>query len=940
MPAFSLAAALMLAAAPPALPAGAIRIENAHVRWIIGRDGRNLGIWARRSGMEIMRREPTSWFAVARKGDRGLTPDRVAMADGKLTLDFPGGAQAVLSVVTRPDAIVFTVERWRGDADEFTFANAPLTLDPEKDEPFAACALALNVRTNVLPLPGPANELGAHAYARLGIQGASAALVAGPTGGLRAQLKRTVSAAPDLPHSSVGGPWAMDARATRASYLFNHNGLGVADVPKWVATARAVGATQIDFHGGESFRFGDFAPSPKLYPRGRADLKAVIDGLHAQGLQAGLHTYAFFIDKKSPYVTPVPDKRLAFARTLTLAEPLTADADTVTVAESTQGLNATTGFFVPNSATLRIGDELITFTAASQSPPWRFTGCTRGALGTKSAAHAAGDKADHLKELFGLFLPDPDSTLFTEVADNTARMYNECGFDMIYLDALDGSFILAGGEWAWHYGSKFVFELCKRLQRPAIMEMSTFHHHLWCVRSRMGAWDCPRTGVKEFVDMHRVVNRANTRMFLPSQLGWWSIFGWDGVQPDRTMPDDLEYLLCKAVADDAGVAMMGFSPEVLAEAEGLQRHAELIRRYEEIRRTGAAPPALRRRLGEPRAEFTLVDGKPGKRAFAPVSYAKRTVEGPKAAWRVASPFPAQPARVRIEALLQVGPNKDPNRLLSAATLGSLTTPKCAPGVTLTVGVGPGPAAEGAVRLTAKNATAASNGAWCMVERLFNPAIDLTHKALGVWVHGDGKGAVLNLQLRSPENVTPGAAERYVRLDFTGWRRVELPEPESERLSTVAWPYAADRATWETNRTAAFGAAYKLYHPWVVYGSIGALGVWLNNVPANGETEVVIGAVEALPLVDGVVTYPSVTVAGRTLTFPVELQSGQWLEYEPGKPARVYSPSGKPLRQVEPTGEAPTLQSGANEVTFSCRENPSTPPRCRVTLQTRGKDLKF
>jgi hypothetical protein len=44
--------------------------------------------------------------------------------------------------------------------------------------------------------------------------------------------------------------------------------------------------------------------------------------------------------------------------------------------------------------------------------------------------------------------------------------------------------------------------------------------------------------------------------------------------------------------------------------------------------------------------------------------------------------------------------------------------------------------------------------------------------------------------------------------------------------------------------------------------------------------------------------------------------------------------------VEPTGEAPTLQSGANEVTFSCRENPSTPPRCRVTLQTRGKDLKF
>ncbi len=33
---------------------------------------------------------------------------------------------------------------------------------------------------------------------------------------------------------------------------------------------------------------------------------------------------------------------------------------------------------------------------------------------------------------------------------------------MIYLDALDGSDILMGWDDAWHYGSKFVFEIAPR----------------------------------------------------------------------------------------------------------------------------------------------------------------------------------------------------------------------------------------------------------------------------------------------------------------------------------------------------------------------------------------------------------------------------------------------------------------------------------------------
>ena len=126
-------------------------------------------------------------------------------------------------------------------------------------------------------------------------------------------------------------------------------------------------------------------------------------------------------------------------------------------------MSAVTGFAVRNSATVQIDDELITYTAVQQGPSGGFAGCRRGALGTRAAPHAKNAKVQHLKECFGLFVPDPETTLFGEVAAATADTFNECGFDSIYLDALDGGDILGGETNAWHYESKFVFELWKRL---------------------------------------------------------------------------------------------------------------------------------------------------------------------------------------------------------------------------------------------------------------------------------------------------------------------------------------------------------------------------------------------------------------------------------------------------------------------------------------------
>ena len=146
--------------------------------------------------------------------------------------------------------------------------------------------------------------------------------------------------------SPIGGPWAMDAEISRGSYLFNFSDLTEETVDDWIACAKGTGLNQIDFHGGNSFRFGDCMPNPEMYPNGIESLKAVVGRLHDAGIAAGLHTYAFFIDKRCPWVTPVPDPRLAKDRYLTLAKPLDASSDTVYVEESTEDMSAVTGFFV------------------------------------------------------------------------------------------------------------------------------------------------------------------------------------------------------------------------------------------------------------------------------------------------------------------------------------------------------------------------------------------------------------------------------------------------------------------------------------------------------------------------------------------------------------------------------------------------------------------
>ena len=934
--------ALFLAASlpAPAQPApGEITLECATFSLTLGADGRVLAFTAKGSGKNYAAPDGPPFCSV-KAGGTETAVTSLAREGDRITAEFgASGARAVTRVVSDGGSLRFEVVSVEGAAEELVFMNAKLAMDDPLEEPFSACALALNLKTDVAEIPGPNSVLRARCVSRFGMEGAKAAMVAAPAEGFRDTLKQVVAGAGELPQPApgttpVGGPWAMDGEINRGSYLFDFGHLTEKTADEWIALAKRLGINQIDFHTGTSLRFGDCEPNPDLFPNGRASVKAVIDRLHGAGIKAGLHTYAFFMAKDSRWVSPVPDKRLGKSAVFTLAADVPPDATEIPVAESTANVSTITDFFVHNSVTLHIDDELVTFTGVTKEAPFKFTGCVRGAHGTKAAAHAAGAAAGQLKECFGLFAPDADSTLLGEVAAATSDTYNECGFDMIYLDALDGEAILGGAENAWHYGSKFVYLIAERLNKPALFEMSTFHHHLWCVRGRMGAWDHPARWHKRFIDLHVAANNGGRGMSLPMNLGWWAVKTWqDGpaaTSTEPTYPDDIEYLLCKCIGNGMGFALMGVNPGNIDKTPAYTRLAPLFQRYEEQRHANVFPESVKARLRAPGDEFELAKTPKGGWGFRPVARARHKVQGVDGwsnRWTFDNPHAGQTPRVRIDALMSAGAYDAPE----AQVLEDFSAPSplaerlAAEGVSVGAETVTEDAKAGgrSLKFTAASTLGERRGSWAKAGVTHEPPLNLgENAALGVWVRGDGGGELLNLQYKSPAHtVHGGVGDHYITVDFTGWRYFELVELEGGRAEDFVWPY---------------GGSYATYREDVDHKQVASFSLWYNNLPPGGSAACLVSPVKALPLRKNKIANPVLSIGGKTVRFPVEVETGCSLEFNGMDDCKLYGPDGALLREVTPEGDAPVAARGGTPVEFTADSSGELAARAWVTLATAGE----
>jgi hypothetical protein len=545
---------------------------------------------------------------------------------------------------------------------------------------------------------------------------------------------------------------------------------------------------------------------------------------------------------------------------------------------------------------------------------------------------------------YGSFIPDENSSLVDEVAERIAGVYNTCGLDQIYMD---GAEAMRG----WYGIARMRQAIFTKLKRPALVEASCWDHHSWPFHSRVGAWDHPKWGLKRFADDHlRAVDQYRRACLLEAQLGWWVILGpsrdWD-----MEMPDEVEYLSAKALGHDVPLSFQSVAATGRPPNARQDECFTTIGRYERLRLSDYFSEAVKEKVRQEREEFRLAQADDGQWQLIPTDYLQHKVTGltggrttrglsrfsrsraptegwsgtvpfrngdpvtrpvsrdGTSTWTVTNRYEAQPLRVRIHALYAAYPYDDEQSMVVAdfAEDGEFLPGGAAAGVTCTMGSAAGPGEETSGRasgsvarpvtalcLTATNQGDSRVGAWARVAKTFDPVINMTpYDAVGLWVHGDGKGELLNLQFTNLPEYFRTIDDHHIKVDFEGWRYFELllRERDAAAYHDYKWPY---------------GAHCVLHRSPLVRHVVDKLTVYLNNLPPKDEVACCFSPVRALRTRKVVLRNPTVEIGGKRLVFPVNLESGMYIEFASADDCRVYDERGNVVRQLKPQGEVPTL----------------------------------
>ncbi|NQT89174.1 LamG domain-containing protein, partial [bacterium] len=495
---------------------------NLETRWAtmsIGDDGTVLSLKEKGSGRELIaQRQPV--LAVQQTTGRRLHARRLRRRGALLVADFPRGTGSAAVRIEAKDQYFIVTLAAVDVADVAGVAFFQLSAEPDEyighmaglasDDRSGVCLRSLGLEVGV-SLSGRPPRLQAAVAVGHGLVGHRVGLAAGPRASL-IEMLRSMAEDEAVPRSHCGGPWSMGAEETRGSYLFAN--LAARDTDAWIELARRGGFTNIHLHGWWA-TLGHYEPRKAYFPNGLNDMKATAERIRAAGLKPGFHTLTACISTADPWVTPVPSPHLIASNSYTLAKPLSPTDGTIFVDEAPAAGHDLVWSYSCNGNALRVGNELIRYSGISRTPPYAFVNCERGAFKTRASAHPKGTMVDYLQQRYLAFYPDPKSPLAAELADRIARVYNECGLEMIYFDGSEGMrsrYGIDAMRWA----------IFQRLD-GGVTEASQWGHNSWWFHSRLGAWDHPVWAMKPFHDEHiRLASRFRLSDLLEPQLGWWA----------------------------------------------------------------------------------------------------------------------------------------------------------------------------------------------------------------------------------------------------------------------------------------------------------------------------------------------------------------------------------------------------------------------------------
>lgn len=575
-------------------------------------------------------------------------------ADGSvLRLSFgPEGSVAHIRVTPKSTHLVLELVAMDGPTPE-RITWGPLhtsigaivgeTVCVVRDTQVALGLQSLNIQTSAA---AAATEFGSRLHATAieregGVIGSRVALFACAADQALATIGE-IEIAEGLPHPMLDGEWAKVSQTARLSYLIAP--FGEDNLDEMLAFTSRAGFRYL-YHPGPFETWGHFRLHPASFPDGDESLRRCVQRAEAAGIRLGVHTLTGFITTNDPYVTPVPDPRLARSATTTLTAAIDATATEIPIADATDFRRPVLWESPLN--TVIIGQELARYGAISEGPPWRLLDCKRGAWGTTAAAHPAGADIGRLADhAYGTFYPGIENGLMDEMTERLVQLVNTTGIRQLSYDGLEG--LSAYGYGGDYSRNRFVKQCYDGFKTEVINDASNLLHYLWHIHTRMNwgePWGKPmREGMAEY----RFKNQEYfARNLFPRMLGWWHLRLAGGDLEASTL-EDFEWMFARAAGFDAGFA-------ITTDLESLRGNGQAgaildaARQWEEARLTGAFTADQRQRLRDPKTEWHLEAEGEGRWRLLPVDLVP--LQGPAAT--ITNRFAAQP--LRFVARVTAGP---------------------------------------------------------------------------------------------------------------------------------------------------------------------------------------------------------------------------------------------------------------------------------------------
>ncbi len=747
----------------------------------------------------------------------------------------------------------------------------------------------------------------------------------------------------DIPHPKVDGEWTIErAQEWIAEYISvirgesanesasqgnvgYHNQMIIGpkapeDLQPLVDVATAFGMNYIYMHLNSWA--GRYWPSDRdnwdvnldVFSGGQQDMFNFADSLQSEGKRLTYRTLSYGLGLEHPEYLAKDNinTNLASWWQGTLAGDIDTSATEITVAQGNEHFTHYDAdrrwSEIFNMKLMQIGNELVTFQSYVNNGDgtWTLHGCVRGIGRTEAVAHTGGEVAKGLYRIYGQALaPDPDSILLEEMAQRHAQFLNDTKAAEASFDGVEVH------EMMYYYGdTKYTGEVYSRLDHPVLGSTSGaqltwgFYETLFnAVRDvdNTGGLEIP-IGIPYAADMKIGLHQSHWNASSPYAYAW-------------AIP-------ANAAAGNA-IQLSGQDGFQNVTMEMINNHG-LVDHYAQVcnqwSRWGSdLPTEIKERIFSswralPGQRYSLVDetfrfeGEEDNLYIVPFRMLMQT-NGLDKTWTYfqehGTVYPYQYFRPgQSETMVVHNPYHCQNpefiiRVMSdfdrEITEGSshLITPD--PSAIVNKGIHSFDPDGAGVRISVTNDASevlTVNQSEALPGYSVNTGITGAG-GLGVVVTGDGSNALLVIRVSGE-----GTRDYIVPLDFTGQRYVEIASPQ------VSW----------TNSRWGFVDAHKRWRGnW-----IRNVNIWLDQVPANTTSSIVVEDIRFLPEQASALVNPSIAFGDGSLEIDGTIPSDRYLWYQGGSTVGVYDLNWNKLEDLRVKGT--NSRSSVGDIDISITNN--------------------